>query len=65
MIEEFWRLYYGELVLVESAGIESAMVYAGNALRAWKDGPPQRAILGRLSAQFRSEFEALLANDSQ
>ena len=60
MVDRFWQLYYGKLVLVESKGVESVMVQAGNALRVWKEGPPNKILLKQLSASFRGEYEKLL-----
>jgi hypothetical protein len=33
---EFWRLYWGELPLIETQDVSGAMVEFGNALNAWK-----------------------------
>jgi hypothetical protein len=60
MVDRFWQLYYGKLVLVESKEVESVMVRAGNALRVWKEGPPNKILLKELSASFRHEYEKLL-----
>ena len=36
--DEFWRLYWGELPLVESKELEGAMVQFGRALELWNEG---------------------------
>jgi serine/threonine protein kinase len=37
--QEFWELYWGELVMVEDHAVERAMIRLGEALGQWHDGP--------------------------
>ena len=60
IIDSFWQLYYGKLVLVESEEVEAVMVRAGNALNAWTQGPPQQELFRRLRDEFLHEYNKLL-----
>jgi hypothetical protein len=57
--KEFWRLYYGALVLVESPEIEGAMVGFGNALNEWTtEGPPHTGLrLAKLADKLKQQVD--------
>lgn len=43
--QQFWELYWGELAIVETKIVESAMVKCGNAIKAWRTGPPPKELV--------------------
>jgi hypothetical protein len=45
--QQFWELYWGELAIVESEEVESAMVALGKLLKPWRAGkaPPELTAL--------------------
>lgn len=47
--QRFWELYWGELGLVEDAGVLAAMVAFGDALRAYEQGSGTQAELHQLA----------------
>ncbi|HYH68569.1 MAG TPA: serine/threonine-protein kinase [Urbifossiella sp.] len=63
----FWRLYSGELVLVEGEGVEAAMVAVGDLLDRWERAGPGaapadvRAALGPAVQALRDACRAELA----
>lgn len=58
-IERFLRLYYGRLVLIETAGVSGAMVKTNEKLLQWTSGPPDRVVLDRLIDTLQTESEHL------
>jgi tRNA A-37 threonylcarbamoyl transferase component Bud32 len=46
--QEFWELYWGELVMVEDRGVEQAMVRLGAVLQHWQSGPAPAELSGRV-----------------
>jgi serine/threonine protein kinase len=50
--QDFWELYWGELVMVEDEAVERAMIQFGNALARWHEGPAP-AELGPRAAELR------------
>ena len=36
VFDEFWKLYWGELAIVESDAVQTAMVHFGEDLREWQ-----------------------------
>jgi hypothetical protein len=50
--EEFWELYWGELVMVEDRAVERAMIRLGDALDRWQAGPAPPE-LGQRAADLR------------
>jgi hypothetical protein len=58
---QFWRLYFGNMVLVESQGEDSvawAMVEFGDTLLAWKSGEPSAMIRKQLKEAVASLEDA-------
>lgn len=51
--QQFWELYWGELAIVESPEVESAMVAFGKSLMLWQTGKAPLE-LQKLAAQLRT-----------
>jgi hypothetical protein len=51
-VQDFWELYWGELVMVEDHAVERAMIRLGEALEPWHGGPAP-AELGQRVADLR------------
>jgi hypothetical protein len=51
--QEFWELYWGELVIVEGPEVERSMVKLGDAVKRWQPGTRPSVELKRLAAELR------------
>lgn len=55
-LQRFWRLYYGELVLVEDRSVEAAMVAFGRALERSGETPELRQLALQLARACRESL---------
>lgn len=58
-INDFWHLYYGELVLVESHAISNAMVDASRFLERWKEGAADPKAFESLVSALKTEINTM------
>lgn len=55
-LQRFWRLYYGELVLVEDRSVEAAMVAFGRTLERSKEAPELQQLALQLARACRESL---------
>lgn len=61
-ITEFYALYYGEMVFVESDVVARAMVSFGNAIEEWKENTSKELIQGLLTSRLEN-LKKLMDNE--